>query len=100
VDAPGALDELLKGLCWLANARGGTLEIGRGGVDNAERLLEELPKTVRLALGVVPSIEILTEGGREYVAVSVGASGAPVSFRGRYYLRSGGRYAGISRGTA
>jgi predicted HTH transcriptional regulator len=88
-------DELFRGLCGLANARGGTLEIGRGGdgvvvgVDNAKKLLEELPGAIRLALGVVPSVELLTEGGREYIAVSVGASGAPVGFRGRYYLRSG-----------
>jgi len=88
-------DEFLKGLCGLANARGGTLEIGRGddgvvvGVDNAKKLLEELPNTIRLTLGIVPSVELLTEGGREYIAVRVEASGTPVSFHGRYYLRSG-----------
>jgi len=88
-------DEFLKGLCGLANAQGGTLEIGRGddgvvvGVDNAKKLLEELPNTIRLTLGIVPSVELLTEGGREYIAVRVEASGTPVSFHGRYYLRSG-----------
>jgi len=88
-------DEFLKGLCGLANAQGGTLEIGRGddgvvvGVDNAKKLLEELPNTIRLTLGIVPSVELLTEGGRDYIAVRVEASGAPVCFHGRYYLRSG-----------
>jgi ATP-dependent DNA helicase RecG len=88
-------DEFLKGLCGLANAQGGTLEVGRDdsgavvGVDNAKELLEELPNTIRHALGIVPSVELLTENGKRYIAVSVDASGTPVSFRGRHYIRSG-----------
>ena len=88
-------DDFLKGICGLANAQGGTLEIGRNddgavvGIDNAKELLEELPNTIRHALGIVPSVELLTEGGKEYIAVSVDASGTPVSFRGRHYIRSG-----------
>ena len=88
-------DEFLKGLCGLANAQGGALEIGRDdngavvGVDNARELLEELPNTIRHALGIVPSVELLTENGKQYIAVSVGASNTPISFRGRHYLRSG-----------
>lgn len=41
-------NEFLNGICGLANAQGGTLEIGRNdngivvGVDNAKELLEEL----------------------------------------------------------
>ena len=88
-------DEFLKGICGLANAQGGTLEIGRDdngtviGVDNAKELLEELPNIIRHALGIVPSVEQLDEGGKQYIAVSVDASGTPVSFRGRHYIRSG-----------
>ncbi len=88
-------DEFLKGICGLANAQGGTLEIGRDdngtviGVDNAKELLEELPNIIRHALGIVPSVELLDEDGKQYIAVSVDASGTPVSFRGRHYIRSG-----------
>ena len=88
-------DEFLKGLCGLANAQGGVLEIGRDdngavvGIDNARELLEELPNTIRHALGIVPSVGLLTEDGKQYIAVSVGASNTPISFRGRHYLRSG-----------
>ncbi|MDR1398176.1 MAG: putative DNA binding domain-containing protein [Desulfarculales bacterium] len=88
-------DEFLKGLCGLANAQGGMLEIGRDnsgvvvGVDNAKELLEELPNIIRHALGIVPSVELLTEDGKQYIAVSVDASNTPVSFRGRHYIRSG-----------
>jgi ATP-dependent DNA helicase RecG len=58
-------DDFLKGICGLANAQGGTLEIGRNddgavvGIDNAKELLEELPNTIRHALGIVPSVELL-----------------------------------------
>jgi ATP-dependent DNA helicase RecG len=88
-------DDFLKGICGLANAQGGTLEIGRDdegevvGIENAKKLLEELPNTIRHALGIVPSVELLVENGRQYIAVSVDASGTPVSFRGRHYIRSG-----------
>ncbi|MDR2854568.1 MAG: winged helix-turn-helix transcriptional regulator [Methanomicrobiales archaeon] len=88
-------DDFLKGLSGLANAQGGVLEIGRNdagivvGIDNAKELLEELPNTIRHALGIVPSVELLTEQGKQYIVVSVDASSTPVSFHGRHYLRSG-----------
>ena len=88
-------DEFLKEICGLANAQGGTLEIGRDdhgmvvGIDHAKELLEELPNTIRHTLGIVPSVELRDKGGKQYLAVSVDASGTPVSFRGRHYIRSG-----------
>jgi len=88
-------DDFLKGICGLANAQGGTFEIGRGddgvvvGIDNAKDLLEELPNIIRHALGIVPSIELLNDDGKQYTAISVDASGTPISFRGRHYIRSG-----------
>jgi hypothetical protein len=59
------------------------------GIDNAKDLLEELPNTIRQALGIVPSVELLSEDGKEYIVVSVDASSTPISFRGKHYLRSG-----------
>jgi ATP-dependent DNA helicase RecG len=88
-------DEFLKGLCGLANAQGGALEIGRDdkgvvvGLDNTSELLEELPNIIRNALGIVPCIELLNENEKQYVAVHINASSTPVSYRGRHYLRSG-----------
>ncbi len=88
-------DEFLKSICGLANAQGGTLEIGRDddgkviGIDNAKELLEELPNIVRHALGIVPSVELLHQEGKQYIAVNIDASGTPVSFHGRHYIRSG-----------
>jgi ATP-dependent DNA helicase RecG len=88
-------DEFLKSLCGFANAQGGTLEVGREDdgtvtdVGNACTLLEELPNTIRQALGVVPSVTLREEDGKKFIAVSVDASSTPVSYHGRYYLRSG-----------
>ena len=88
-------DEFLKSLSGFANAQGGTLEIGREddgtvvGVENAHVQLEELPNIIRQALGIIPSVELHEESGKNYVAVSVDASSTPVSYHGRYYLRSG-----------
>jgi ATP-dependent DNA helicase RecG len=88
-------DDFLKEICGLANAQGGMLEIGRDdngeiiGLDNAKELLESLPNVIRHALGIVPSIELLDNNGKQYISVSVDASGTPISFRGRHYLRSG-----------
>ena len=88
-------EEFLKELCGFANANGGILEIGRDdngvviGVDNASELLDKLPNSIRHALGIVPSVELVSENGKQHLVVTVDASSTPVSFRGRHYLRSG-----------
>lgn len=62
-------DEYLKWLCGFANAQGGVLEIGRDdegqviGVDDAERLMEDLPNKLRDVLGIVADIDLLEEDG-------------------------------------
>jgi ATP-dependent DNA helicase RecG len=88
-------DDFLKGLCGLANAKGGSMEIGRNdkgvaiGMDNAKELLKELPNIIRNSLGIVPSVELHEEGGKHCISVSIEASNTPISFRGKHYLRSG-----------
>ncbi len=60
-------DDYLKWLCGFANAQGGVLEIGRDdsgtvvGVEDAERLMEELPNKLRDLLGIVADINLLEE---------------------------------------
>lgn len=88
-------DEHLKWLCAFANAQGGVLEIGRDdkgqavGLDNAERLMEELPNKLRNLLGMVPDVNLLEENGLPYVQIVVEAYPVPISYRGKYYYRSG-----------
>jgi ATP-dependent DNA helicase RecG len=89
------LDEFLKERCGLANSQGGTLVVGRGnsgvviGKDSAKEILEELPNSIRSALGIVPSIEMFNGGGSPYISVHIDPSNAPISFRGKLYHRSG-----------
>jgi ATP-dependent DNA helicase RecG len=40
-------------------------------------------------MGIVPSVELRSENGKQYIAVTVDASSTPVSFHGKHYLRSG-----------
>ena len=88
-------DDFMKSICGMANAQGGILEIGKDdngtivGIENAHELLAELPNTVRHLMGIIPSVELCTADDKQYILVTINASSYPVSFRGKYYLRSG-----------
>lgn len=88
-------DDFLAELCGFANAQGGTLYIGvddKGnvvGIENAKQLLEKLPNLINQTMGLMANINLLTEDGKEYLSVSVSAAEQPVSYRGKYYYRSG-----------
>ena len=88
-------DEYLKWLCGFANAQGGALEIGRNdcgkvvGVENADRLMEDLPNKLRDLLGVIADIELLFEDNLPYLRITVEPYEVPISYRGQYHYRSG-----------
>ena len=88
-------DEYLHYISGFANADGGTLFIGLDdngsivGIDNAEQLLVNLPNKAVQATGIVPEVNLLSDNGKEYIAIHVLHSEQPVSCNGKYYLRSG-----------
>ena len=88
-------DEYLSELCGFANAQGGVLEIGRNdkgevvGVADAKKLLELLPNKIRTTMGIVADVNLLSENGKEYVSIKVTAHHNAISYRGKYYYRSG-----------
>ena len=88
-------DEYLKCLCGFANAQGGRLYIGiddRGnvcGVENVHKLSEDIPNKIVSQLGIVADINILGEPECQYIEIVVSPSNVPISFKGKYYLRSG-----------
>jgi len=88
-------DEYLKWICGFANAEGGVLVVGRddrgrvAGLDDARRLLEELPNKVRDALGILVAVNLRTEQGKDYLEIHVDEHPNPISYKGVYYLRSG-----------
>lgn len=88
-------DEYLRYVCGFANAGGGLLIIGKNdlgkvvGVADAARLLEELPNKIRDLLGIIVDVKLLMEAGEEFLEIAVPSYPNPISYRGRYYQRSG-----------
>ena len=88
-------DDYLKWICGFANAQGGTIYIGIDddgnvcGVKGAKKLLEDIPNKVVNSMGIVVDVNLHRQDKLEYIAISVDASDVPVSYRGKYYYRSG-----------
>lgn len=88
-------DDYLKWVCGFANAEGGRLIIGRDdkgaaiGVQDAERLIEEIPNKVRDLLGIMVDVNLRREKGKDLVEIRVDPYPNPVSYKGEYYYRSG-----------
>ena len=85
----------MKWLCGYANAHGGPLFIGKDdngnvvGIENSRKLLEDLPNKITNALGIIADVNLHTEGGKDYIAISVEKYPSLISYRGKYYYRSG-----------
>lgn len=88
-------DDYLRWVCGFANAQGGVLIIGRNdhgetvGVVGASKLLEDLPNKIRDLLGIIVEVNLNREDSVELVEIHVPAYNNPISYRGRYYIRSG-----------
>jgi len=88
-------DEYLKWICGFANASGGKLYIGiddKGkvtGIDNHNKLLEDLPNKFRDILGVYAEVNLQSEDDKHYLEIIVPRYDVPISVRGKYYVRTG-----------
>jgi len=88
-------NDYFKWICGFANAQGGTLFIGiddKGNtkhLDNARKLLEDLPNQVRDLLGLMVDVNLHTQNGADYLEIVVEPYPFPISLRGKYYYRSG-----------
>ena len=88
-------NDYFKWICGFANAQGGTLFIGiddKGKtkhLDNAKKLLEDLPNQVRDLLGLMVDVNLHTENGEDFLEIVVEPYPFPISLRGKYYYRSG-----------
>jgi ATP-dependent DNA helicase RecG len=88
-------DDYLKWLCGFANAQGGTLFIGKDddgnvvGVQNAEKLLEELPNKITTILGIVADVNLHETEQGDYIEIVVEPQPNPVNYKGEYHFRSG-----------
>ena len=88
-------DEYLKWICGFANAQGGTIFIGiddKGkvcGVDDARKLMEDIPNKVRDLLGIVVDVNLHEKGGLQYLEIIADPYPYPISYKGQYHYRSG-----------
>lgn len=88
-------DEYLKWICGFANAQGGTIFIGKDdsgkvvGVNNAKKLLEDLPNKITTVLGIVAEVNLHETEHGDYVEIVVEPQPNPVSCKGEYHYRSG-----------
>ncbi len=88
-------DDLLKWLCAFANAEGGVLMLGYNdqgqavGVEQATKLLEDIPNKVRDVLGMVVDVNLVMHGDLPTLHIQVPAYPYPISYKGEYHYRSG-----------
>ena len=88
-------DEFLKEICGFANAQGGTLYIGvddKGnavGLQHAKKLLEDIPNQSVMTMGVMPNVNLLSKADKEYISIEIKPLEQPISYKGKYYYRSG-----------
>lgn len=88
-------DEYLKVICAFANTNGGTLYIGIDdqqqvvGMKDARKLQEDLPSKTKDILGILPDVTLKKERTKEYLCIRVKPYSNPISYKGKYYCRSG-----------
>ena len=88
-------DEYLRTICAFANSEGGVLYIGLDdnskvlGVENIEELIEFLPNKINNRLGLVVDIILKNSNNKNYLEVKVNKTYAPISYNGKFYIRSG-----------
>ena len=88
-------DEWLKWVCGMANSNGGIIYIGKDdkgnvvGLDNAIKLVKEIPNKIKDTMGIIPEIKIEEENDLLYIVIKVDKYPSPISYKGKFYLRSG-----------
>jgi ATP-dependent DNA helicase RecG len=88
-------DDYLKWVCGFANAQGGQIYIGKDdtekvvGLEDYERLMDEIPNKIKNNLGITAEVNLLQESGKHFIEIIVLPYSVPISLRGRYYYRSG-----------
>ncbi|QPM69086.1 ATP-binding protein [Atribacter laminatus] len=92
---PSWRDDYLKWVCAFANTDGGRLIIGVDdsgnpiGIKDTKKLLEDLPNKFRDILGIIPSVRFEKKKDMDIITIEVKHSNVPISYNGRFYIRSG-----------
>lgn len=88
-------DDYLKTLCAFANTDGGVMYIGMSdngepvGLKNTDYLLESIPNKIRHSLNIIPSVKAEHIKDIEVIKIEIPPSEVPISYKGKFYIRSG-----------
>jgi ATP-dependent DNA helicase RecG len=88
-------DEYLKWICGVANANGGSIFIGKNDkgeivpIENAKRLLEDIPNKVKDTLGILVDVNLHHSVKGDFIEIIVESYPYPVNYKGQYHYRSG-----------
>lgn len=88
-------DEYLKWICGFANAQGAVMYFGVNdkhevvGLKNTKKLLEDIPNKIVNFMGLVVDVNLHEQEGQEYIEMVIEPSNVPISYKGKYYYRSG-----------
>ena len=76
-------DEYLRWICGFANAKGGRIYIGVNdakeivGVEDAARLMEDIPNKIQNSMGIVCDVNLLGKDEKKYIEIAV----SPIAFQ-------------------
>jgi len=88
-------DDFLKTISGFANAKGGTLFVGKDdegnviGISNYEKLLVDLPNKISSKLGVICDINHHEENRKHFIEIITKPYSNSISYESKYYYRSG-----------
>ena len=88
-------DDVLKAVCAFANTEGGTVYIGINDkgksveVKNIKKLLEDIPNKIKDMLGIVADVKSTKKDKHAVVKITINKYKAPISYKGKFYMRSG-----------
>ena len=88
-------DKYLAWICGFANAQGAVMYFGVNdeheiiGLDNVDRLMEDIPNKIVTTMGIVVDVNLHEQDGLEYIEVEISPSNIPINYKGKYYYRSG-----------
>jgi len=88
-------DEYFKQICAFANADGGVLLIGVDdkaniiGITDSHKLLESIPNKAIQFLGIIIDVNSIIKEKKTILEIKVFSNSVPISYKGKYYTRSG-----------
>lgn len=88
-------DEYLKWVCGFANANGGKIYIGKDdkgkvvGIKDYKKLMEDIPNKIHDMLGLIVDVNLKRKGKAYFIEIVVPSYSVPISYKGKYYYRTG-----------